>query len=200
MFPPPQMIMALANGEDDDMNAMKKVDDAYTKEHGEHHYWNAMMSRYKVMGAMNEDIGYGFGNEWAGLWYSLRLKFTDDTIRNEFKLFLNDELNYGKEVYGYKIYDIMKKYNIAYPVALLQIYELKCGGKDDTGFTLERKLVEWQYNMGSRIQNSRLNEDGTVTFLPRPVEKIPTQEELAAEYEKLDKEVEEIKKKLRDID
>ena len=188
------MVIAMANGEDDDINAMKKVDDKYFEENDKYLYWNTFMMMTRIRTAMDEEIGPGFATKWNTLWYALRLKFTDDIIREEATKFLNGDFDYRREIYGYKIYDIMKEYATAYPVALLKIYSLVNNNKDESGYTLVRQIVDFGYIFDRKIVNSKLNDNGTIEYYPA-VHVHKTQEELEKEHEELRKKVLESRKR-----
>ena len=110
---PQSVYNRLLDATDDDMNAMLKVDNKYLKEHDSYLYWDTHFMMVRIKHSMEEECNFILPNEWNTLWYSLRLKFTNDTIRNEALLFLNGDICYIKEIYGYKIYDVMKKYKIS---------------------------------------------------------------------------------------
>lgn len=186
MIIPPLTTIALLNKEDDDINKMKEFDDNYFKENNKYLYWNTLFMASRIKTAMEEENNYLLPTKWNTLWYSLRLKFTNDIIRKEAIEFLNGNFNYTKEIYGYKIYDIMKEYGLCYPVALLQIYSLVNNKKDKSGYTLERKVIDYHVSLQvkNKIIHSKLNKNGTIEYLV-PEYKEKSQEELNLEYEQL---------------
>ena len=184
----PFVMMALAEGADDDINAMKKVDDKYLEENDEYLYWNTPFMMTRIRHAMENELNPLVPTQWNTLWYSLRLKFTDDIIRKEALEFLNGKFDYRKEIYGYKIYDVMKEYGLSYPQALLKIYSLKNNEKDDTGYTLVRRITDYHVPLYTKykIVNSILHDNGVIEYI-KIEEKIKTQEEIDKEYEELEK-------------
>jgi len=185
----PFLLQAIARGEDDDINKMKKIDDEYFEKNDEYLYWNTHFMMTRIRTAMENELNPWVPTGWNTLWYSLRLKFTDDTIRKEALDFLNGKFDYRKEIYGNKIYDIMKKYNLSYPQALLKIYSIKNNEKDDTGYTLERQIGDYHIPVWSRfkITNSVLHDNGIIEYLEPVEEKRKTQEEIDKKREELEK-------------
>lgn len=188
MIIPKDVIIAMKNGVDDDLSKMKQIDDKYLKENDKYLYWNTLFMASRIKYAMEEECSSALPNTFNTLWYALRLKFTDDTIRSEAINFLNGNINYSKEIYGYKIYDIMKKYLLAYPMALLKIYELN-GGDDE--FALKRQIYDWQVPSRSeyKIANSML-KDNKIEYLEIKL-KAKTTEELENEYEERKRSIQE---------
>ena len=195
----PFVMMALAEGVDDDINAMKKVDDKYLEENDEYLYWNTLFMMTRIRHAMENELNSLVPTQWNTLWYSLRLKFTDDIIRKEALEFLNGKFDYRKEIYGYKIYNVMKEYGLSYPQALLKIYSLKNNEKDDTGYTLVRRITDYHVPLYAKykIVNSVLHDNGVIEYI-KIEEKIKTQEEIDKEYEENEKKCEEIRKELKE--
>lgn len=195
----PLVMMALAEGVDDDINTMKKVDDKYLEENDEYLYWNTLFMMTRIRHAMENELNPLVPTQWNTLWYSLRLKFTDDIIRKQALEFLNGKFDYRKEIYGYKIYDVMKEYGLSYPQALLKIYSLKNNEKDDTGYTLVRRITDYHVPLYAKykIVNSVLHDNGVIEYI-KIEEKIKTQEEIEKEYEENEKRCEEIRKELKE--
>ena len=188
MIIPKDIIIAMKNGVDDDLNKMKQIDDKYLEENDKYLYWNTLFMASRIKYAMEEECSKALPNTFNTLWYALRLKFTDDIIRSEAIEFLNGNINYSKEIYGYKIYDVMKEYLLAYPMALLKIYELNGG---DNEFTLKRQIYDWQVPSRSeyKIANSML-ENNKIKYLEVKLN-AKTAEELEDEYEKRKKSIQE---------
>ena len=192
--------MALSEGADDDINKMKKVDDEYLEKHNEYLYWNTLFMMSRIRTAMEEELNPFVPTQWNTLWYALRLKFTDDVIRKEALSFLNGNFDYRKEIYGYRIYDIMKEYGLSYPQALLKIYSLKNDEKDDTGYTLVRQITDFHvpvYAARYKILDSILHENGVIEYF-KVEEKKKTQEEIDKKREESKKSYEELRKKLKE--
>ena len=196
----PTLMMAFMEGVDDDINAMKKVDDEYLEKNDEYLYWNTPFMMIRIEHAMADELSPFLPSQWNTLWYSLRLKFTDDIIRKEALEFLNGKFDYRKEIYGYKIYDVMKEYGLSYPQALLKIYALKNNNKDDTGYTLVRRITDYHipvYVTSYKISNSILHDNGIIEYI-KVEEKIATPEEIENDYKENTKKCEEIRKRLKE--
>lgn len=180
---------------DDDMNLMKETDKKYLDENDKFLLWNTYQMASMIGISMENELNSFYQTTWNTMWYSLRLKFTDEIIQKEALEYLNGHVDYTKEIYGHKIYDIMKEYECAYPMALLKIYAIK-NNWNDGKYVLEREVLDFN-NYPVKIRNSKLQEDGTIEYLPHVPDHI-TQEEWNKDYEELKrKQKERIKNRHR---
>ena len=60
---------------------------------------------------MIQELNFAYPTDQLCIWLALRLKFTDDAIKNEVIKYINGYTDYTKEIYGYQIYKIMKEKN-----------------------------------------------------------------------------------------
>ena len=94
----------------------------------------------------------------------------------------------------------MKEYGLSYPQALLKIYALKNDNKDDTGYTLVRRITDYHipvYVTSYKILNSILHDNGIIEYI-KVEEKITIQEEIENDYKENTKKCEEIRKRLKE--
>lgn len=94
-------------------------------------------------------------------WLGLRLKFTDDEVRNLVDDFLHDIRHYDYTICDETIFQTMKKYGISYPEAIFEQYLNK------TGYADTNRYGDYPY-LQNRMQNmlfaTKINEDGQIEY------------------------------------
>lgn len=94
-------------------------------------------------------------------WLGLRLKFTDDEVRNLIDDFLYDIRHYNYTICGETIFQTMKRYGISYPEAVFEQYLNK------TGYADVNKYGDYPH-LQNRMQNmlfaTKVNEDGQIEY------------------------------------
>lgn len=88
-------------------------------------------------------------------WLSIRLKFTSPEVIALMLDFYNGKINYHQKLFDIEIFDIMKKYSITYPEAILVIYE------KHTNFEPTKEFSKYRHgiNRGSKLFNAYLDNN-----------------------------------------
>lgn len=171
-----------------------KMNEKNKKKDGGTRYWSEQQMMMKMVEEAirtNGDVSQYFTS--IAIWMSVRMKYTSPEVIKLMLHFLYGNTDYTAELYGIKIFDVMKKRAISYPEAILVIYE------EQTNFQPTKELAK--YNRGKyRGYNMRyayLDEDGKIcyNFEEEDTYSKLTEEEKSEMAKKIVKDIEEIKKR-----
>lgn len=94
------------------------------------------------------------------MWLAIRLKYTSPEVIELMLNFLNGNIDYTSELYGVKIFDIMKKRSVSYVEAILFIYE------NHINFKPTKEFAKYQRgkDRGHELHYAFLDEDGNIDY------------------------------------
>ena len=149
----------------DDLKRYKnliKMNDKNNKKHDGSHRWSEQAMVMKIV--QNATMTNGDQVEYFASmanWLAIRMKYMPNEVLELMINFFYGNINYSAdELYGIKIFDVMKKRSISYVEAVLVIYE------EHTNFQPTKELAK--YNRGKyrgfNMHYAYLDEDGKICY------------------------------------